>query len=106
MNPKYIIMILLTCMQVSHVMDLSAQTRIRTARTGELKVGDKLTYFELNENDVAGSGLTNLGQLNGKLIILDFWNIHCPDCISAFPHMLQLQKTFGEKIQVILVNET
>lgn len=50
------------------------------------------------------SASARLSDFKGKLVILDFWSTGCPSCIAAFPKMEKLQKTFGERIQIILVN--
>jgi len=52
-----------------------------------------------------GDSITNvhLTDYKGKLILLDFWGVSCPDCIEAMPHMLALQEQFKDKIQVIVV---
>jgi thiol-disulfide isomerase/thioredoxin len=46
----------------------------------------------------------HLSDLKGKLVILDFWSTWCSACIQSFPTMERLQKQFGEKLQIILVN--
>jgi len=45
----------------------------------------------------------NFYDLKKKLTILDFWSIHCSDCIAQFPKELELQKQFGNEIQIVLV---
>ncbi|HEU4473177.1 MAG TPA: TlpA disulfide reductase family protein [Flavisolibacter sp.] len=51
------------------------------------------------------SGLLDLKDLKGKLIVLDFWNTGCYSCIQAFPKLDSLQNRFGDDIQIILVNK-
>lgn len=46
----------------------------------------------------------SLKELRGKLVIIDFWATWCTACIRLMPHMEALQKEFGDKIQVILVD--
>lgn len=45
-----------------------------------------------------------LSEFKDKLVILDFWNHYCTACLKAFPRMDSLQKVFGKKIQIILIN--
>ena len=40
-------------------------------------------------------------DLKGKLVLLDFWSIHCAGCIVAMPKIIQLQKQFDGKVQFI-----
>lgn len=44
-----------------------------------------------------------LSSFGEKLIILDFWSIHCGPCVAAFPKMDSIQKELGDKVQFILV---
>lgn len=42
-------------------------------------------------------------DFRGKWLILDFWNRTCGACIASFPHMSELQKELGDKVQVMMV---
>lgn len=46
-----------------------------------------------------------LSDLKGKLVIIDFWGTGCTACVESFPHIEQLQKEFGNKLQIIMVNK-
>jgi len=35
---------------------------------------------------------------HGKVIVLDCWSTSCPPCVKEFPGLVNLKKTFGEKI--------
>lgn len=48
--------------------------------------------------------IINATDFSGKYIILDFWNQGCLSCIQAFPHIDSMQKQFGDRLQIILVN--
>ena len=50
------------------------------------------------------SASLKLSQLRPKLVILDFWNTHCISCVRAFPRLDSIQRKFGDRIQVMLVN--
>ncbi|MBI2944912.1 MAG: TlpA family protein disulfide reductase [Candidatus Wallbacteria bacterium] len=50
---------------------------------------------------VAGSPLT-LEQLKGKVVLLDMFQIICPGCHAAHPHIVKMQQRYGrEGLQVI-----
>ena len=46
-----------------------------------------------------------ISELKGKLIIFDFWNIHCSNCIAGMPKMDSLQKRFKDSIQIIYITK-
>ena len=44
-----------------------------------------------------------LRHFKGKLVLIDFWGVYCTNCINSLPHLLELQKQFQNKIQILLV---
>ncbi len=38
-----------------------------------------------------------LGQLKGKVVILDFWATWCPPCREEIPHLVQLTEKYQER---------
>jgi cytochrome c-type biogenesis protein len=42
-----------------------------------------------------------LKDLNGKVVILDFWATYCKPCIEEIPHLMQLQSQYGDDLRVI-----
>jgi len=69
-----------------------------------LRVGDTVPDFAMN-NLINYKGTSEkISAFNGKLVILDFWSSYCASCIEAFPKMENLQKQFGDSIQIVLVN--
>jgi thiol-disulfide isomerase/thioredoxin len=73
------------------------------AQGNGLKIGDQLPEIDFGKIlNRPGERITK-GNLKGKLIILDFWNIHCKNCIAAMPKMDSLQQLFEGKLQIISV---
>ena len=70
----------------------------------ELKVGDRMPDIPLGNVINNHTGKNRFSDFKGKLVILDFWNVHCSECLALMPHMEELQREFGEKIQVFIVN--
>ncbi|MGN6421375.1 MAG: TlpA family protein disulfide reductase [Pseudobacter sp.] len=68
-----------------------------------LNIGDQVPSFSFTLiNDVIKK--SNLQDFKGKLLMLDFWALGCSSCIDGFPKMEALQKEFGDKVKIILVN--
>jgi thiol-disulfide isomerase/thioredoxin len=82
---------------IFHLLALSIKSQ-------SIKIGDRLPELELS--DVINWSTTTLktSQLKGKVIIFDFWNHNCKACIRDFSKLDSLQKSFSEKIQIVLVN--
>ena len=43
-----------------------------------------------------------LDSLRGKVVLLDFWSIHCPPCIEAFPSIEALHNKFKNEGLVVI----
>jgi thiol-disulfide isomerase/thioredoxin len=68
------------------------------------KEGDQLPDLALSGIKNYPKSILHLSDLKDKLLILDFWNIHCGSCIEAFPHLKEIQEKYKGKLQIILVN--
>ena len=46
-----------------------------------------------------------LRDLQGKVVVLDFWATYCPPCLEEIPHLNELQTKYGaENVQIIGLN--
>src|SRR5690554_1267330 len=87
------------------VLSLLTISLIAPAYTQHIKIGDDLSHLVLRDVQNYQSDSLRIADHRGKLIILDFWNVSCGSCIANMPAMHELQETFGDKIQVILVSD-
>jgi len=43
-----------------------------------------------------------LGEMKGKVVVLDFWATNCPPCLKEIPHLVALQTRYGaENLQIV-----
>lgn len=49
------------------------------------------------------SSLT-LAQLRGKVVLLEFWGTFCGPCLTAMPHLQELQRQFAGQLQVVAIS--
>lgn len=54
-------------------------------------------------NDLNGQ-VVSTAQLHGKVAIVNFWATWCPPCQEEIPEMMELQKQFQGKLQIIGVS--
>jgi len=78
-----------------------AQTNIGTS---PIKIGNKMPDVTLTNVLNYAKKSIRLSDYKGKLILVDFWDTHCGNCIAAIPGLDSLQKKFSNKIQIILVD--
>ena len=74
------------------------------AHSQRLRVGDTLAFMSLPEVINYSSNEIDLRTFKGKLIILDFWQTSCTQCIKSFKKLDSLQQQFNEFVQIIAVN--
>lgn len=79
-----------------------SQDETQTAK--KLTIGDKVPDLKFEHVLNYKKKTARLSDFKSNLIILDFLSTWCSSCIAAFPKMDELQKKFGNKLQVLLVN--
>ena len=57
----------------------------------------KLKLKKLNSTDIKIEGVSD------KLIILEFFTTWCPPCKAQIPHLINLQKRYKDKLQIISI---
>ena len=56
--------------------------------------------FDFETQNMDGDDLA-LEDLQGKLVIVDFWGTWCPPCRDEVPSYVKLKKEFGDKIEIV-----
>lgn len=39
-----------------------------------------------------------VAAFKGRVVLVDVWNLNCAPCVKEFPHLVALQKTFGDRV--------
>ncbi len=68
-----------------------------------LKVGDRFPAAMEHRLLNYKSTTINLDELQDKVVILDFFDTFCSNCIAAMPKLQKLQNELGDKLQIIVV---
>lgn len=73
------------------------------AWAGGVQVGDTLK-FSFRRPVFEGPGIKTSEDLRGRPVLYEFWGTRCGACVSsAVPAVLKLQETYGDDLQVVLV---
>lgn len=69
--------------------------------TDEARERATVEMSEMSWAAIDGGPVTELKDLKGKAVILDFWATNCPPCIAEIPHLLDLKFHYGDDLEVI-----
>ncbi len=82
---------------------------VDSSRISEKKLMEKVESIstaepapELEIAEWVGQSPTNLGELRGKVVLLDFWATWCGPCISTFPRLRSWHKKYSDEGFVII----
>ena len=63
---------------------------------------EEMTWTNFDGKTNIDGTTTKLKDLQGKVVILDFWATYCPPCLEEIPHLKELQKKYGkENLEII-----
>jgi len=69
---------------------------LRDAQSQPMKPVAEMSWTNFDGN------VQKLKDLNGKVVVLDFWATYCPPCIEEIPHLMELQAKYGpDNLRVI-----
>jgi thiol-disulfide isomerase/thioredoxin len=69
-----------------------------------LQIGDTVPNIFIPYIQNYKQSSLRFSSFKDKWVILDFWFGTCKSCIEAFPKMEALQRQFGDKLQIVMVN--
>lgn len=114
-NIGLLVIVLLVAVMISTYVrqEIDKEREIDAAALGQeveerkigLEKGDTPPDFTLTSLD--GEEVT-LSELQGKKVILNFWNTWCPPCKAEMPHMQNYYEQYAqdENVEIIAVNLT
>jgi thiol-disulfide isomerase/thioredoxin len=66
----------------------------------EAAAGPTLDQYQFGT--VVANGEISKDSVQGKVVVLEMWGVHCGPCIAAMPHMVALSKRYdGKGLQVV-----
>lgn len=71
----------------------------------QVKNGQAVPDIQFSAILNAPTKTATLGQLKGKIVLIEFWATWCGPCLGAMPHLKQLQQQHKHQLQVITVTD-
>lgn len=69
-----------------------------------ITVGSFIQNWALPKYDIKKSDTVKSTELNGKVVLMEFWIKNCGYCMLAFPEIKELQEKYGKKVEIISIN--
>lgn len=84
------------------VVSLAAFIFLPQLLQGPLNLGGRLEAVELQPL-VNAEKPVGLGDLDGKVAVINFWGTWCPPCLMELPHIVELEKKFRDRDGFVLL---
>ena len=65
--------------------------------------GNRCPTYDLR--NVFGGGTTNVEDLKGKVVVINFWYTTCGPCVAELPYFNQLASTYQDDVAVVIVHQ-
>jgi len=100
----------LAALCVAHALVPRTSAAARAARPSDINqpvirfVKNPETAPPLQAKDLLGKPV-NKGNWAGKVVLVNFWATWCPPCREEIPELLQLQKEFKDRLEIVGISE-
>ncbi|MFC4230332.1 DUF547 domain-containing protein [Parasediminibacterium paludis] len=81
---------------IAFVLKVSSQT--------PYKIGDLVNEFTINTTLNTKQSFSTLKNINGNIVVLDFFGTWCVPCIKALPTLTALQQKYTGKLSILLIS--
>jgi thiol-disulfide isomerase/thioredoxin len=91
---------------------LARGNELKQVTSNARQIADSVTYpeigkpcpdFVLRNIKYYSKKQATLKDFRGKWLLLDFWSRRCSSCVDGFPRVNEIQKTLGDKVQVMMI---
>ncbi len=65
------------------------------------EVGQKVSFPSFADGHIYGDKIS-ADDLRGKVVFFEYWGLQCPPCRAAMPHLVELQKKYGNKGLIVI----
>jgi thiol-disulfide isomerase/thioredoxin len=69
-----------------------------------IPLGSFIQNLSLPKYDPTKRDTLKSADLNGKVVLMEFWIKNCGFCMLAFPEIKELQEKYGDKLEIISIN--
>ncbi len=69
--------------------------------TSFAEVGKKVQFPSFDSGHIYGEKIS-ADDLRGKVVFFEYWGLQCPPCRAAMPHLVELQKKYGNKGFIVI----
>ena len=66
------------------------------------QIGHRCPSYDLQL--INGDGTVNVRQLEGKIVVVNFWGTWCTPCVNELPHFNQVAEEFSDEVVVLAIH--
>lgn len=80
------------------------QAKMWFSNPSSIETSERVTISDFDWNLVDNNGKTvNFQEMEGNIILVNFWATWCPPCVAEMPSLNNLYKDYGDKITFVFM---